>query len=168
MKRNVVRNKLTDVHVFNCALSGKNGTIDFFVDSKNPGSLMMSTIKERMSKDKITVDSISLSSLICEREISRIEYMKIDIEGSENEVIFDLDKNNLLKNIEKFGIEYHHKINGHNSRLGEFLEIFEKNKFEYQVDAKCIPISVENKFQDILLYVYRSGLLIDPIPSDTE
>jgi len=155
LKKNVSQNKLKNVHLFNSAISDKNGKIDFFVDSKSPGSLVMSTKQERMPKDKITVECLSLSSLIEDKNLSKIDYVKMDIEGSENEVIQDLDKNNQLKNISKFSIEYHHKISGHKSQLSKFLQIFENNGFEYQIDTRCIPINAEDKFQDVLLYIYR-------------
>lgn len=155
LKKNVSQNKLRNVHLFNSAISDKNGTIDFFIDSKSPGSLVMSTKQERMPKDKITVDCISLSDLIKNKNLSKIDYVKMDIEGSENEVIQDLNKNNQLKNIAKFSIEYHHKISGHKSQLSKFLQIFENKDFEYQIDTRCIPINAEDKFQDVLLYIYR-------------
>ena len=155
LKKNISQNKLKNVHLFNSAISDKNGNIDFFIDSKSPGSLVMSTKRERMPKDKITVDCLSLSSLIKNKNLSKIDYVKMDIEGSENEVIQDLNKNHQLKNIAKFSIEYHHKITGHKSQLSKFLQIFENNGFEYQIDARCIPINAEDKVQDVLLYIYR-------------
>jgi len=155
LKKNVSQNRLKNVYLFNSAISDKNGKIDFFIDSKSPGSLVMSTKQERMPKDKITVDCLSLSSLIKNKVLSKIDYIKMDIEGSEDEVIQDLNKNNQLKKVAKLSIEYHHKISGQKSKLSEFLQIFEKNGFEYQIDTRCIPINAEDKFQDVLLYIYR-------------
>lgn len=155
LKKNVSQNKLKNVHLFNSAISDKNGKIDFFVDLKKPGSGIMSTKQERNPKDKITVDCLSLSSLIKNKNLLKIDYVKMDIEGSENEVIQDLDKNKQLKNIAKFSIEYHHKIKGHKSQLGKFLQIFENNNFEYQIDTRFIPSNAEDEFQDVLLYIYR-------------
>ncbi len=155
LKKNVSQNNLTNVHLFNSAISDREGTIDFFVDKENPGSLLMSTKKERMEKNKITVNCISLSSLIKKEKIKKIDFIKMDIEGSEKEVIKDLDDSKQLKKVIKFTIEYHHKIKTYNSDLGGFLKIFEKNGFEYQIDAKCSPVNSENQFQDVLLYVYK-------------
>ena len=155
LKKNISQNSLKNVHLFNSAVTDKNGKIDFFIDSKSPGSLVMSTKQERMPKDKVTVDCLALSSLIKNKSISKIDYIKMDIEGSEWEVIQDLNKNNQLKNVAKFSIEYHHKITGQKSKLSEFLQVFENNGFEYQIDAKCIPTNSEDKFQDVLLYFYK-------------
>ena len=155
LKKNVLQNKLKNVHLFNSAISDKNGKIDFFVDLKSPGSLLMSTKQERMPKEKVTVNCISLSSFIKEKKIPQIDFVKMDIEGSEKEAIQDLDKNNQLKKIIKLVIEYHHNIGNHKSSLSEFLQVFEKNGFEYQIDARNIPINHENTFQDILLCLYK-------------
>jgi len=155
LKKNILQNKLKNVHLFNSAISDKNGKIDFFIDLKNPGSFVMSTKEGRMLKDKVTVDCISLPSLIEDREIQQIDFVKMDIEGSEKEAIQDLYKNNQLKKVTKLVIEYHHKISGHKSNLSEFLQIFEKSGFEYQIDTRCAPINSEDKFQDVLLYLYK-------------
>ena len=155
LKKNVLQNKLKNVYLFNNAISDKNGKIDFFVDLKSPGSLLMSTKQERMPKEKVTVNCISLSSFIKEKKIPQIDFFKMDIEGSEKEAIQDLDKNNQLNKIIKLVIEYHHNIGNHKSSLSEFLQIFEKNGFEYQIDARNIPINDENTFQDVLLYLYK-------------
>lgn len=156
LAKNVEQNKLTNVHLFNAAISDKDGKISFFVDPKNPGALTMSTKKERISGNEISVSCLSLSSLIKHRHIQYIDYIKMDIEGSEQQAVEDLSANDHLKNIDKFCIEYHHRICGHKSCLSKFLEIFEKNGFEYQIDTHCIPTNAEHKFQDVLLYLYRS------------
>lgn len=90
-----------------------------------------------------------------EKKIRHIDFVKMDIEGSEKEIIQDLSVNSQLKKVSKFVIEYHHKINGYTSNLGEFLQIFENGGFEYQIDTRCNPINSENKFQDVLLYIYE-------------
>src|SRR3989338_3208429 len=155
LKKNVRQNKLKNVHLFNTAISNVNVKIDFFIDSKNPGSLIMSSRRERMPKDLITVDSITLSSFIQDKKIQRIDFLKIDIEGAEEEAIQDLSNKDQLKKLNKMVIEYHHKISGYKSNLSRFVRYFEKNGFEYQINAKCVPVNSENKFQDILLYLYK-------------
>lgn len=155
LKRNILQNKLTDVHLYNCALSDKEGTLNFFVDNDNPGSLLMSTRKERISENKVIVKCITISSLIKKNKIGKIDFLKMDIEGSEKEAIKDLSETGYLKMINKLIIEYHHKIKTYDSDLGSFLKVFEKYGFEYQLDAKCSPISSENQFQDVLIYFYK-------------
>jgi len=157
LERNIVKNELKDVHLINAAVSDKAGKIDFFIDSEHPGALAMSTRYGRMPKDRTTVQSISLSSFIKENHIQDIDFIKMDIEGSEKEVLKDLDKNKMFNKIKKLLVEYHHKISGEKSCLGDYLKILEKNKFEYQIDARCIPVSSHNKNQgDVLIYCYKN------------
>lgn len=156
LKKNIEKNNLKNVHLINAAVSDKSGKIDFFIDPKHPGALAMSTRYGRMPKYKTTVQSISLSSFIKENNIQNIDFIKMDIEGSEKEVLKDLDRNKMFNKITKILVEYHHKIVGEKSCLGDYLKILEKNKFEYQIDARCIPVSSHNKNQgDVLLYCYR-------------
>jgi FkbM family methyltransferase len=155
LKSNIEDNGLKNVHFFNVALSDKEGEIDFFIDSEERGSLLMSAKYERMPKDRITVDAISLSSFIKTKGLKQIDYIKMDIEGSEGEVMADLDKSGLLHLVDILTIEYHHKIGSGKSSLSQFLGILESNNYEYQVNAYCSPVSAKNKFQDVLFYIYR-------------
>jgi FkbM family methyltransferase len=156
LKRNIFKNGLKNVHLINSAVSDKSGKIDFFFDQERPGHLSMSTRYGRMPKNKTSVESISLSSFIKKNDIKNIDFIKMDIEGSEKEVMKDLDKNKMFDRIKKLLIEYHHKITGEKSCLGDYLKILEKNNFEYQIDARCIPVSSHNKNQsDVLIYCYR-------------
>ena len=155
LKFNIEKNNLKNVFIFNSAISDFNGKIDLFNNTEPNTFLSRSTKRTSNFSEKVSVDSITLSSVIENYHIERIDLIKMDIEGSEVEVINDLDKHNILSKIDKFVIEYHHKINGQKSSLGDFLKIFEKHGFEYQIDAKNIPVYSENKYQDILLYIYK-------------
>lgn len=157
LKENVESNDLENVHLFNAAVSDHDGTIDFYNDVETPGSLLMSTKQERMPKQKVTVDSKALSALITEENLDHIDMLKIDVEGAEKEVMQDLTKNKQqLDRIDKIVMEYHHNIEGYASNLGEFLQMFEDAGFDYQVNARSVPVNEERKFQDILLFAYRN------------
>ncbi len=155
LKINVEKNNLKNVFIYNVAVSDYDGIIDFYIDDELDGSLIMSTIKERMSKKKVTVNCISLVNFIENNGIEKIDFAKIDIEGAELSVLKDLNKNKKLDIFNEFIIEYHHKINGHSSKLSEFLKVFEENNFEYQIDTRIIPISKKHQFQDVLLHFYK-------------
>lgn len=155
LKKNVEQNKLDKVYMYNVALSDKNGKIDFYIDKENLGSGHMSTIFERMPRDKIIVDAVALSTFIKDKGIDYIDFIKMDIEGSEETVILDLIRNNKLQNVKEMVIEYHHNISGKKAKLGQFLKLLEDNGFEYQIDARCIPLYSQGKFQDILIYAYE-------------
>jgi FkbM family methyltransferase len=157
LEKNIKQNSLSDVSCFNSALSDRNGKLDFFIDKKNSGLLGMSTKAERHYKDRVVVDSIKLSHFLKTKlKEKEVDFLKMDVEGEEIKVIKDLVKNNMLKKIKEGVIEYHHKFVNHRSELGAFLSMFEKQGFEYQISTSCVPISSKGKFQDVLIYFYRS------------
>lgn len=155
LQRNIRKNKLKNVFLFNLALSDKNGTVDFYSDSKNPGSLIMTTKNNESNDTKTRVKTISLSNFLKKEKIKKIDFIKMDIEGSEREVIEDLANNKQLDYVSKICVEYHHHLPIIESKLSYFLEIFEKNNFNYQINTRCFPVSAENRFQDILIYLYK-------------
>ncbi len=154
LQKNVLENKLTNVTLHNAALSDKHGEIKFYINSNNPGSLVMSANNSRMTSTEecIDVKAVTLSSVI---NGESIDFLKMDIEGSEHEVIREIESAGDLKNIKEGVIEYHHKISNKKSNAGSFLDVFERNGFEYQLDARCVPLSAKNKFQDVLIHFYK-------------
>jgi len=153
LKKNVLENKLKNVTLHNAALSDKNGAIKFYVNSKNPGSLVMSVNNSRMATEEcIDVEAVTLSSVI---NGNSVDFLKMDIEGAEQEVIHEIDRTGDLKRIREGVIEYHHKISNKKSQAGSFLDALERNDFEYQLDARCVPLSAKNKFQDVLIHFYK-------------
>jgi len=151
LQKNVKDNKLKDVYLFNFALSNKKEKINFYIDKQNPGWLTMSTMKSRMSKDKITVQAESLSKYI---EDKTVDFLAMDIEGSEGKVLKELNKSKKINQIKKMLIEYHHNIDNQ-AKLSEFLNILETNRFDYRLSSVSEYLSKENTYQDILIYAKR-------------
>ena len=158
LERNVKANDLKDVFVFNCALTDKNGTIEFYSSQDNPGSLHMSVHSARINGRKRVVNTLSLASFIKERALQAVDFAKIDIEGAEDAVIADLAQTQSLTKIREFALEYHHKISGQPSKLSGILRTLETAGFEYQIDTQVTPISGQDKFQDIVIRGYRSAV----------
>lgn len=151
LQKNIEDNNLNKVYLFNIALSDKKEKINFYIDRDNPGWLTMSTIKSRLPKNRILVQAQPLSNFIKEKTI---DFMAMDIEGSEKKVLTELDKTKKINKIQKMIIEYHHSINNE-ILMSEFLKILEKNKFNYLVTANAEPLNKENTYQDILIYAYQ-------------
>jgi len=153
LKKNIRQNALNNVYLYNYAITDENKKISFYTNNNS----MMSSVKSNHSfnlGNKVTVNSISLSLFIRKYINREIDLLKLDIEGAEDLVIKDLQHNNLLKNINEWIIEYHHKFGKDSSKLGDFLCLFEKENFEYQIDTINIPIVSKNKPQNVLIYVY--------------
>ena len=151
LEKNVKSNNLTHVTLHNCALSDKEHEIDFYI-SHEPGSLMMSALKGRMSDTKIRVKAISLGEFISGKDI---DFMKMDIEGSEGKVLMDIVRRGEVSHIKELIMEYHNNISDNTIPLSKILELLE-TQFKYQVDATSIPIYSKNKFQDVLVLAFKN------------
>jgi len=149
LKKNIKKNKFNNIELINAALSDKNGFIDFYINPKKQGSLTMSTFKGRINGDKISVRKENLS-----KYVKAVDLLKMDIEGSELEVMEELNKEGKLKNIKEIIIEYHHNMPKSKLIFSNLLKILEANKFHYQISSSYFPIYRKNKFQDILIYAY--------------
>jgi Methyltransferase FkbM domain len=117
-----------------------------------PGSLMMSSEPNRLSKNReIKVHATRLSSYVN----GSVDLLKLDVEGAEFDVMTDLERSGKLSLIKRMVIEYHHKIGNRASSLAQFLAILEKAGFEYQIYGDCEPVTRQDVFQDILIGAYR-------------
>lgn len=151
LQTNVAQNHLTDVTTHNCALWNENGTLEFFVDHNNPGTLLMSTDPARLKGDAIQVSSRRLSDFIK----APIDFLKLDVEGAESRVLSDLVSSGKIDLVHQMVIEYHHRIGNQRSCLADFLRLLEQAGFEYQFHASLHPVTSQNVFQDMLIGVYR-------------
>lgn len=144
LKKNVLQNCLRDVTLINAALASKPGIIEFYgqIDSKTPYSCGNSIIQswgeqrsiydpEYLQQNTIKVTAVQLSNYINEE----IDFLKLDIEGAERQVLEELgDKLNLVKEI---FMEIHcsqdPKFLNH---LSSILAILKKYSFHFDIVQK--------------------------------
>jgi len=153
LKKNIASNGLSGVRVHQAALGMDESTVDFFVDPESPGSLLMSSIRNRLPK-KTSVRQVKLSSFI-DREV---DFLKLDVEGAEDSVLQDLVSSGTINKIDQMVVEYHHHIDKTKDAFGTFLGQLERSGFGYQISTSY-PISArvsrEQAFQDVRVYAYR-------------
>jgi len=152
LKRNIEVNHLEDVTVHKLALSDRNGSRPLFYDPSKPGSLVRSLCQERVEDAaSITVETTTLSSYIDRT----VDFLKMDIEGSEMAVMQDLHDDKKLPLIQKAAIEYHHHIVKDADCLSHLLHILEQNNFGYHVHSILGHPHWRGQAQDIMIYAYR-------------
>jgi hypothetical protein len=137
--------------VHQAALSNKEGIIDFYFDQENLGSLCMSTKQERMPKQRRSVEALLLSKHIDEE----VDFLKIDIEGAELEVVEELSNARKLSYVKQMAIEYHHHIVSEADTFSRMLSVLEDAGFGYQIESNLGRPFKRDQFQDILVYAYR-------------
>ena len=152
LRQNIEKNHLPNVAIHNVMLANDDEEHSFYVASDMEGSLMMSSIPDRLSNHReIQVKGSRLSNYI----EGQVDLVKLDVEGAEFEVLTDLIESGKLPLIRRMIIEYHHKIGGHASCLSKFLGLLEQEGFEYQLSAHCEDIMAKDVFQDVLIAAYR-------------
>ena len=156
LAENVARNRLCDVHLHNVALCDKNGDVDFFVPLGTEGSPVMSLVAGRIPEAdarRIQVTACMLSAFV---ESKEVDFLKLDVEGSEDLVLRDLRASGTLQRVRELVIEYHHNLQGRSGGLGGFLQLLHESGYHYQLDATWRGGSGPAEFQDILVRATRA------------
>lgn len=110
-----------DVELVNKAIWNENGSIKFLASGGVGGR-----ISENESEQTIEMPTFRLKDLLDEK----IDFLKIDIEGAEFEVIKDCASK--LKNVENLFIEYH-SLEKNEQKLDEILKIMKDSGFKYYI-----------------------------------
>lgn len=123
LKRNLRDNHVNNVELLDKAVWINDGDVDFSIEGADGGSIYG-------SKNVIKVKCVRLKDVLA--KYSLIDFLKIDIEGAEYEVVEDCKDS--LGNVENIFIEYH-SWSGKDQKLGEILSILESNKFRYFIEV---------------------------------
>lgn len=102
IKNNLSKN-FNNIYVNNLAVTNTKGTTKFYI---NDSSVTNSTFSKTSDK-YIEVKTIDIKSYVIENSIPKIDYLKIDCEGGEYEIIESLDEDFLKEKINKICLEYH-------------------------------------------------------------
>ena len=150
LERNVAENGLTNTQLHRKAVSNASGSLEFFLNDNEPGSLNMSLIARENVASSISVEVEKLSQHIVEP----VDMLKLDIEGAETAVIEDLHTAGKLRLVNKIVCEYHHHIEKGVDKLSHILGMFESNGFGYQLSAYTSRKNLSS-YQDVMVYAYR-------------
>ncbi len=139
LERNVRDNRWQNVTLYNVAVTADDGVIPLYVNDNNPGDLGTSTIAQNHLPSRLMVPSVRLSSLVSDKHV---DFLKLDIEGAEMEVIDELSNSGAMPQVGQMVIEYHHHIAGRTDSLSRMLKVLEENGFGYQL--KCLEFNFHN------------------------
>lgn len=140
LERNIEENKWQDeVRVLPYALGKKKGTADFFVDAKTATSSGGSTGRHTKNKNQ-SLNSYTVEVDILSRHIdSAIDFLKIDIEGAEFDVLEELVAQEKLRSVSVLQLEYHYIPNVFTRPLSEMLALLESEGFHTFVESNMPP-----------------------------
>ncbi|MDP2454928.1 MULTISPECIES: FkbM family methyltransferase [unclassified Kaistella] len=124
LKENIfTRNTFNDITIKKEAVWIDDTELSFFSEGALAGSSVVDFGKKN---NVIKVQAINLKKYLLEP----VDFLKIDIEGAENTVIFDIA--NHLGNVKNLFLEYHGLLN-EPQNLGEILTLLKKQGFEYYI-----------------------------------
>jgi len=112
------------------AVGSKDGEVTFNINPES--SINSSMFVSDKNSQTITCKSINFNNYIENNNIDKINYLKIDCEGAEYEIIESLNEHYLTNNINKICLEYHLNKNGEiNTILNKLKKCGFNVNFEY-------------------------------------
>lgn len=157
LKKNVEENKLGGITIYKAAVSNKEGEIAFYVDKEKKGVLAMSTTKQG-EEHGVFVKEIKVSATKLSKYITKqIDFLKLDVEGAESEVLQELADQEKLAYIKKMVVEYHYSKKNPKNKISKILNILEGNKFQVIINSEQKPPFEEHeeKPYNLLIYAYK-------------
>lgn len=128
LKANIQSFGFDDVTLFNRAVSASLEPVNFYCEGADGGRMHLLA----NAKNTVQIDTLSLDSIIGER----VDFIKIDIEGAETDVVCSSEK---LKNADHIFIEYH-SFDSTDQSLHKILERLNLWGFRYHIQTQfCSP-----------------------------
>lgn len=150
LRRNLERNGFPDVTVVNVGLGKTEGTLDFFPDGSDGGSMY-----QVAGAKPIQVKIARLSDFIT----GPVDFLKMNIEGMEGDVFEEIEAK--LPQVRELVFEYHcfHDLP---QSLGKILQILDRQGFRYVVtdatNAKVpVPLGLPERYRYFNLVYARRG-----------
>lgn len=139
-KKNISLNKIKNITPINAAVSFKSGSQKLFLyEGTHTGS---SSLYVRNSDKFVKIKTVTLANMFKKYNIKRVNFMKIDCEGAEYDILFNLPKD-IFNKIDKISMEYHDHINEH--RHPELMKFFKDNNWKAILDGEFIYAKNMNK-----------------------
>ncbi len=102
LKKNVNLNSLKNAKIFNEGVFSREGDFDFYVSDQHTGGNMML----KTSGQKIIAHFTTLSAIMDSNKIGKIDFLKIDTEGAEYDILLNTPKP-YFSRILRIGLETH-------------------------------------------------------------
>jgi len=109
LKRNVSLNSSENIKPHNLAVSDKAGSQKLFISESSGGHLLFDHNIHGVIHNNIEIHTTTLECLMDENSLSRIDFMKLDCEGAEGQIIQSTSID-YLSRINKIAMEFHDNV----------------------------------------------------------
>lgn len=155
LRDNVERNQLSDVAVHQVALAKEDGQRELYADASDPaglGTSLTQRLFEQPNREVVgkSVACAALSSFIDQP----IDMLKLDVEGSESEVLDDLAEHGHLAGIGEMFIEYHFNESNPENSLAHILTLLEQHGHRYVLSPVKIAPNLSQRHRAFKLNIY--------------
>lgn len=151
LSRNVEANRLRGIELHNLALARTEAPVEFFESPAHPGSIKNGLRADRSEGTARMVNGAPLSKFVTEA----VDFLKLDIEGSETEVLEEMAESGSIGRIREMVVEYHHHLEPREDALSRTLRLLEENRFGYQIRSVPWQAFTRETFQDVLIHAYQ-------------
>lgn len=127
-------NRMENLHIHNNAVSHQSGEMKFFIPSDNGalGSLM-----QESDSPMETVQATTVTDIINDNKIKQIDYLKMDVEGAEYDILLNCPSETLSK-IQRIVMEYH-EFEGDQRNHRDLVKLLQSNGFHVEVEDGIFP-----------------------------
>jgi len=138
LKKNIEINSLTNVKAFQKAVGSKMGVRSLFIDAKFSGGHSLYPFEGHPFNGSIKCQTTTLEDIFVSNDLERINFLKIDCEGAEYEILLNTPKR-FLHRIDKIVIECH---GGSGMRIADLLR---NSKFDVTYDRETSTLYAVSK-----------------------
>ncbi|MGD8405058.1 MAG: FkbM family methyltransferase [Anaerolineales bacterium] len=127
-------NNLENLYIENSAVSNQRGSMPFYTPSDNRilGSLLQNT-----SGFVETVQTITFSDIISNHAINQIDFLKVDVEGAEFDILF-ANPGETLSKTRKIVMEFH-EFRGDKRSHHDLVNLLNSQGFKVVVEKAIFP-----------------------------
>jgi len=131
LQENVKRNNLVHVQLVNKAVSDFSGEAIMYGDFSRNAESVGNTLKQKWgAREGFSQNHVEVTNLLPYIGSSRVDYLKLDVEGTELEVLRQIEPH--MKQIKKFFIEFH-EYDKNKQVLNDIKKLLKRNQFTFAV-----------------------------------
>lgn len=119
------------------AVLGRRGELELFFSPDDSGNVSGRRQEQKGHSQSIKVAAVTLEDVFKENNIDTCDFMKIDCEGAEEEILMNVPKE-ILKRIRSITLEWHYNLN--KMTIDEFRRFLESAGYETEYIASTLML----------------------------